>query len=67
MVTCSCGKVIDKVPNWMQGISVNFICNNCPNRQHKNIAFVNLEPAIAATAKIDEIDVVDGVIGEPEA
>jgi len=44
MVTCSCGKVIDKVPDWLSGVKVEFICNNCPNRQTKNIAFVNLEP-----------------------
>jgi len=43
MVTCSCGRKIDKIPNWMQGINVNFVCNNCPNRNIKNIASVSLE------------------------
>lgn len=49
MVTCSCGKKIDKVPNWFQSVKVEFVCNNCPNRQTKNIAFVNLD--VPATTK----------------
>ncbi len=59
MVTCSgCGKVIDKVPEWLSGVTAEFICNNCPNRQTKNIAFVNLEPAPkAVAAQEDEVDV----------
>lgn len=54
MVVCSsCGKPMDKVPDWMASIDVQFACNNCPNRQLKNIAFVNLDPTIPATAKIE--------------
>lgn len=48
MVTCTaCGKPMDKVPNWMESIKVEFICNNCPKRQTKNIAFLNVENIIA--------------------
>ena len=57
MVECSCGKVIDKIPAWMQGINVPFICNNCPNRSAKNIALVNLEAVIAPASKGDSEDV----------
>jgi hypothetical protein len=53
---------MEKVPDWMASIEVQFACNNCPNRQLKNIAFVNLDPTIPATAKIelepDELDEV---------
>jgi hypothetical protein len=44
---------MERVPDWMAGIDVQFACNNCPNRQLKNIAFVSLETAAPATAKID--------------
>lgn len=54
MVHCSCGKAIEKIPDWMQGIKVEFVCNNCPNRQTKNIAFINLDAGLHASAKIDE-------------
>lgn len=53
MITCSCGKTIEKVPAWMSSVNVEFVCNNCPNRQTKNIAFVTLEPDVPATAKLD--------------
>ena len=56
MVTCSCGKVMEKVPSWLQGTKVDFVCNNCPNRSTKNIAFVTLEPEVKAV----------GVVHEPE-
>lgn len=35
MITCKCGKTIDKVPDWLQGVQVEFVCNNCPNKRHK--------------------------------
>jgi hypothetical protein len=35
----------------MQAISVAFVCNNCPNRQHKNIAFVNLDASQSTAVK----------------
>ena len=57
MVLCKCGKSIDKIPEWLNGVKVDFICNNCPNRQTKNIAFISLDPEIPAVAKLDmEID-----------
>jgi hypothetical protein len=54
MVTCKCGKAIEKVPNWMQTINVEFICNNCPTRHTKNIAFVTLEADVPSAAKTPE-------------
>ncbi|MCW5942783.1 MAG: hypothetical protein KIS66_11155 [Fimbriimonadaceae bacterium] len=38
MVYCSCGKPLDKVPKWLEGVTVTFVCNNCPNRDYQNIA-----------------------------
>jgi hypothetical protein len=35
---------MDKVPDWLQAVTVEFVCNNCPNRKTKNIAFISLEP-----------------------
>jgi hypothetical protein len=55
MIKCSCGKPIEKLPNWLEGVKVDFVCNNCPNRQTKNIAFVQLE--VEPKAKIaDELE-----------
>ncbi|MBX3118511.1 MAG: hypothetical protein KF784_05560 [Fimbriimonadaceae bacterium] len=36
MITCKCGKAIEKVPDWFQAVQVEFICNNCPNRRQKH-------------------------------
>ena len=60
MIHCSaCGKPIEKVPDWLRTAKVDFVCNNCPNRQTKNIAFVSLELEAPPTAKLadDEMDV----------
>ena len=55
MITCSsCGKAIEKVPNWLQGTKADFVCNNCPNRQTKNIAFVTLDPVVPVVGAEDE-------------
>jgi hypothetical protein len=64
MVTCSCGKSIDKLPNWLEGVKVEFVCNNCPNRQTKNIAFLQLENIVGEKPKSeeDEMEAID----EPE-
>lgn len=51
MVACACGKPIDKVPNWLQSAKVEFVCNNCPNRQTKNIAFVTLDAGVKDAGK----------------
>ncbi|MBS1720742.1 MAG: hypothetical protein JST35_09880 [Armatimonadetes bacterium] len=64
MVTCSCGKSIDKLPKWLEGVKVEFVCNNCPNRQTKNIAFLQLENIVGEKPKSeeDEMEAID----EPE-
>ncbi len=71
MITCKCGKTIEKVPTWMQSIDVEFICNNCPNRQTKNIAFAALELEVPSAAKLDdeeeEVDVEEVADDEVEA
>ena len=67
MVYCSsCGKPMDKVPDWMAGVTVEFVCNNCPNRKIKNIASVTLEPEIAPTSKL-ELEEPEGPEDEDEA
>ena len=54
MVYCtSCGKPMEKVPDWMAGVKAEFVCNNCPNRKIKNIASVTLEPEVAPTSKVE--------------
>ncbi len=71
MVTCtSCGKAIEKMPNWLTGVQVEFVCNNCPNRQTKNIAFINLEPETAKTGIAldeEEVDVDEQPDAEADA
>ena len=67
MVYCSsCGKPMDKVPDWMAGVTVEFVCKNCPNRKIKNIASVTLEPEIAPTSKL-ELEEPEGPEEEEEA
>ena len=66
MVECSCGKTLEKVPNWLQTVTVEFICNNCPNRQTKNIAFLQLEPAPVKATETDGIAFTEEE-EEPEA
>lgn len=53
MVQCSCGKHLDKVPDWLAGVQVEFVCNNCPNRKTKNIAFISLESEGPAKDKLN--------------
>ncbi|HEY0866418.1 MAG TPA: hypothetical protein VGE01_03510 [Fimbriimonas sp.] len=60
MIHCAnCGRPIEKVPAWLEGAKATFVCNNCPNRQAKNIAFVDLSPTPAATARVDDDEDVD--------
>ncbi len=53
MVKCNCGKEIVAVPSWLQGVKVNFVCNNCPDRNLLGITQVDLmgvreeEPVLA--------------------
>lgn len=49
----------------MQSITVEFVCNNCPNRQHKNIAFVNLEAALTTAVK-DSTEEIPDLEGEDD-
>lgn len=53
MVYCSCGKAIDKVPDWMQKVKVEFVCNNCPQRKVQNIVYAPFD-VMVAEAKIEE-------------
>lgn len=44
MTKCSCGRTIEKVPAWISGVQVQFVCTNCPNRSNvKSIASITLE------------------------
>jgi len=53
------------LPNWLQGTKVEFVCNNCPNRQTKNIALVSLELDLKPSAKLDDDDIeIDELIDE---
>ena len=66
MIQCSsCGKTLDKVPNWLNGAKIQFVCNNCPNRQAKNIAFLSLEAEAPKAAKVEEEEIPD--LDEEEA
>jgi len=38
VIICSCGKVIDRIPLWLSGVNVEFVCTNCPQRQARNAA-----------------------------
>ncbi|HLK17244.1 MAG TPA: hypothetical protein VKT78_20740 [Fimbriimonadaceae bacterium] len=60
--------MIEKVPSWMASVNVEFVCNNCPNRQTKNIAFVTLEPDVPATEKLEvDEELLEEVEVEAEA
>lgn len=63
MVTCTCGKKIEKVPDWLSVVKVEFVCNSCPNRQTKNIAFVDLTGGASPKAPSEELA---GFAGEEE-
>jgi hypothetical protein len=66
MVHCRCGKAIEKVPDWLAGVQVEFVCNNCPNRKIKNIAFTSLEPSmphLVAESVPEEPDLEEGEEG----
>jgi len=55
MIQCSsCGRNLDKVPSWLSSANIAFVCNNCPNRQAKNIAFLSLESEAPKTPVLDE-------------
>lgn len=56
MIKCACGKAIEKLPAWLEGVKVDFVCNNCPNRQAKNIALmaIELEPKVKVVEDDEE-------------
>lgn len=58
MIKCGCGKTMEKLPAWLEGVKVDFVCNNCPDRRTKNIAFVTLETEPKPKVLDDEIDEV---------
>lgn len=60
MIQCSgCGKPIDKLPSWLAGTKVDFVCNNCPNRTAKSIAFLQLEAEAKTSARADDDEAID--------
>ncbi len=69
MVLCSCGKPIEKLPSWLQGTKVEFVCNNCPNRQTRNIALVSLELDTKPMSKgdDDEMDMDEAIDEDMES
>lgn len=48
-----------KVPAWLTGVQVEFVCNNCPDRKTKNIAFISLEPTTPAAAPAEGLEEPD--------
>lgn len=56
MVMCVCGKPMDKVPSWLNGVTIQFVCNNCPNRTVKGITQVTFETAKEPGSEIEALD-----------
>jgi len=56
MVNCVCGKPIEKVPEWLSAVEINFVCTNCPNRTVKSITEVSLGPAVTAAGDTGAIE-----------
>lgn len=53
MVKCVCDKSIDKIPDWLSSVQVDFVCTNCPRRQVKTISQLHAEQT-AAAGKVEE-------------
>ncbi|MBL8088197.1 MAG: hypothetical protein JNM85_09035 [Chthonomonas sp.] len=66
MVNCSCGKTIERVPNWLQTVNVEFVCNNCPNRQIKPISQLAQEESQAARAAAANLGKMDALEEDPD-
>lgn len=62
MVECACGKPLEKVPAWLSGTTISFVCNNCPNRTVKAITQVVLE--IPKEAEPDEMKAIGEAVGD---
>jgi hypothetical protein len=65
MVTCSCGKAMEKVPAWLESVTIEFVCNNCPQRQIKPISQIQLE-APQATKDGDDLGAMDDLPPEDD-
>jgi hypothetical protein len=69
MVKCVCGKEISTVPDWLRDVKVQFVCNNCPNREVQGITQVDFtggkaaeeEPARPSDSKKADMDEVEDV------
>lgn len=66
MVTCKCGKTIERVPDWFQAVNVEFVCNNCPNRKQRASAFFTTEaspelPNMAIGEGVEELEEEDEI------
>jgi hypothetical protein len=59
MVKCVCDKAIDKVPDWLSSVQVDFVCTNCPRRQVKTISQLHAEQMANAGINEAEIKSVD--------
>jgi hypothetical protein len=66
MVKCHCGKEISAVPDWLRDVKVQFVCNNCPNRELQGITQVDLTGGKAEEEPLKKA-VIEGEDGpEPE-
>lgn len=67
MIKCSaCGKKIDNVPTWLNQVSANFVCNNCPNRDLRSIAELKVEEITGIKPKEPEMAAEMGPAEEDE-
>lgn len=73
MVVCACGKVLDRVPAWLAGVKVEFVCNNCPRRHVKNISELSIEAIMGRPPEeakleppLDEVAGLDADLAEVE-
>ena len=67
MVKCDCGRTIEKIPSWLATVKVDFVCNNCPNRQVKPISQLHAEQqAAAAKLAAEQKSVMDAIEEESD-
>ncbi|MBL8061192.1 MAG: hypothetical protein JNK63_10820 [Chthonomonas sp.] len=66
MVKCDCGRVIEKIPSWLATVKVDFVCNNCPNRQVKPISQLHAEQQAAAAKAAAEEKAASDALGMDE-
>lgn len=63
---CACGKPLDKVPAWLAEVKVEFVCNNCPKRQMKNISQVTLEAPAARVVENEDLSAIESLDEDEE-